>query len=85
MDRRWTGIGDAVLAVALLAAGAASAAAMRWPEAVAALLLSLTWGAAAVRRLARPRAAGAVEAVEAAAAAVADGAEAPAAAPRAAA
>ncbi len=86
MDRRWTGIGDAVLAVALLAASASSAVALRWPEAVAALLLALTWGAAAVRRLTRLRATGAVGAVEAAATAVTDGAEPPApATPRAAA
>ncbi len=56
MDRRWTGIGDAVLAVALLTTAVVLAGAARWPEAVLALLLAVAWGAAAARRLAGRRA-----------------------------
>ncbi|NAZ88397.1 hypothetical protein, partial [Kineococcus indalonis] len=69
MDRRWTGIGDAVLAAALLAVVAVCATSQRWPEAAGALVLALAWGAAAARRLAGRRAADAVQAVGAAAAA----------------
>ena len=75
MDRRWTGIGDALLAAALLAAVVVCAGAQRWAEAAAALALALTWAVAAVRRLSGRRATGAVRAVEEAAAVVADGAE----------